>query len=177
MFSGFLPALTVAHRGLFRRVALAYFVAQAAAFAVFPLWPVVMDLRPVVEVTSFPTWGMALCYHLDPPGTCFPSIHVTLAALAALCAWKADRAIGVVGAILGLLIAFSTMMVKQHHLVDVLAGLALGSATWAAVVAPWRAPPGERLALPRAVPTLLLAAYGLFVLVLATLYWLGVPPG
>jgi len=176
LVSGFLPALTVAHRGLFRRVALAYAVAQAVAFAIFPLWPVVMDLRPEVEVVSFPTWGMALCYHLDPPSACFPSIHVTLAVLAALCAWKADRRVGAVATVVGLLIAVSTMLVKQHYLVDVLGGFALAIAAFAAFVAPWRPPPGERVALPRWAPLVLLLAYGGFVGVLRTLYGLGVAP-
>lgn len=176
MISGFTPGLTVASRGLFRRVALAYLVAQASAFAVFLAWPVVMDQRAEVPVTSFATWGLAVCYHIDPPGTCFPSIHVTLAVLAALCSWKADRVVGSVAVVIGVLIAFSTLMVKQHYLVDVLGGFVLASVTWALVVAPWRPAPEERMALPRWAPLTLLVVYGLAVLGLYVVYRLGVAP-
>jgi membrane-associated phospholipid phosphatase len=170
MVSGFTPGLTVASRGLFRRIALAYFLVQAVAFGVFLVWPVVMDLRPEVPVTSFHTWGLAVCYRIDPPGTCFPSIHVSLAVLAALCSWKADRLVGGAAVVLGVFIAFSTLMVKQHYLVDVLGGFVLAAVTWSVVVAPWRPPPGERVALPRWAPALLLAVYGLAVLVLYGIY-------
>jgi membrane-associated phospholipid phosphatase len=176
MVSSFTPGLIVASRSLFRRVVLAYVIAQAIAFVVFLAWPVVMEQRPEVPVTSFATWGLAVCYHLDPPGTCFPSIHVTLAVLAALCSWKADRVVGRVAVVIGVGIAFSTLMVKQHYLVDVLGGFVLASVIWAAVVAPWRPSPGEQAALPRWAPALLLAVYGLAVLALYVVYRLGVAP-
>ena len=179
LVTAFLPALAVAHRLLFRRVCLAYALVQAAAFGIFRLWPVEVALRPArVEPTSFARWGLALTYLVDRPGSCFPSLHVTMAVLAALCTWKVDRPVGALGALLGLCIATSTLMVKQHYLADVPAGFALATVAWALLVRPWRPPAGDlaRLRSPRWAPALLIPAYLAVVAALYVLYRLELPP-
>ena len=171
--TGFMPVLVVVPRDLFRRVAAAYALVQGVAFAFFLLLPVHMENRPLdMAVVDFPTWGQRLAYYLDTQAACLPSIHVTMAVLAALCTWKADRLMGAVGVVVAILVAISTLLVKQHYLVDVVVATALATAAWRLLVYPWKPAPEDRdrLHFPRWMPSLLLIPYGGVVGVLYLLY-------
>mgnify|MGYP002640865254 FL=1 len=174
--TGFMPVLVVRPRSLFRRVAAAYALVQAVAFACFMLVPVHMQHRPLdMAVVDFPSWGQRLAYYLDTQAACLPSIHVTLAVLAALCTWKADRLAGAVGFVLAVLVATSTLMVKQHYLADVVAAAVVAGGAWVLVVMPWKPSREQRgpLHFPRWMPSLLLVPYGAVVLGLYLLYLAG----
>lgn len=67
-------------------------------------------------------------------GTAFPSSHVAVALVAALCAWRAWRGLGRLLLPLALLLTLGTVYGQLHYGVDALAGLAL-----AALVLGWRA--------------------------------------
>ncbi len=172
-FSGFLPVLVVGQRGLFRRVAVAYLIVQVCAFSVFLLYPVSMHLRAEdTEVVNFVTWGLRIGYYWDTSASCFPSIHVTLATLSALCCWKSSWRWGAFGVLLALGVAFSTMVVKQHYLVDLLAGFGLAAVVWGLVVVRYREPEGGsgRVPLPPGGPVWLLIPYAMAVGTLFVLY-------
>lgn len=172
-FTGFLPVLAVRSRGLFRRVAVAYLIVQVCAFSIFLLYPVSMHLRAEdAEVVNFVTWGMRLGYFWDTSASCLPSIHVTLATLSALCCWKSSRFWGITGVIVASGVAFSTLVVKQHYLADIVAGFALAALVWGLVVARYREPEGGTGAvpLPPGGPTWLLIPYALAVGTLYALY-------
>jgi membrane-associated phospholipid phosphatase len=134
-FAAILPAFVVRHRSLVRRMAAAYAILITFSLISFVVIPVHMALRPAsVEITSFVSWGLALVYAMDPPSNCFPSLHVGATSLAALCTWKADRVLGTVAAMVAGLIGLSTMLVKQHYVVDVMGGFLLaGLAYWICV--------------------------------------------
>jgi membrane-associated phospholipid phosphatase len=175
--TGFMPMLVIAPRALFRRVVAAYLGVQVVAFAFFLLLPVHMEHRPLdMAVVDFPSWGQRLAYHLDTNAACLPSIHVTLAVLAALCTWKADRVLGAVGLLMALLVATSTLMVKQHYLADVLVAAALAAGAWALLVVPWKPAPGERLRFHRGWAGLLTIPYAGVVACLYALYRAGWTP-
>ncbi len=171
--SGFMPVLVVRPRSLFRRLAVAYTGVQVVAFACFLLVPVHMEHRPLdMAVVDFPSWGQRLAYYLDTQAACLPSIHVTLGVLAALCTWKADRLMGAVGMVIALLVATSTLMVKQHYLADVVVAAVLATAAWAALVLPWKPEADHQgpLHFPRWMPSLLLIPYAGVVAGLYLLY-------
>jgi membrane-associated phospholipid phosphatase len=171
--TGFMPMLVIRPRELFRRVVAAYLAVQVVAFACFLLVPVHMEHRPLgMAVVDFPSWGQRLAYYLDTDAACLPSIHVTLAVLAALCTWKADRVMGALGLVLAVLVATSTLMVKQHYLADVLVATALATGSWAWLVVPWRPGPDDRgsLRFHRGWPSLLLIPYAGVVAGLYLLY-------
>ena len=96
------------------------------------IFPNGQDLRPaVMEQHNFFTWMVQYTYSLDTNTNVFPSVHV-LGVLAALFAiwhtpgmkkwtWR------VFSLIYGILIIASTLFVKQHAFIDVLAGLYLGA--------------------------------------------------
>ncbi len=155
-----LPLFVVRDLDLFRRCIAAYVLTQGVALVCFVLLPVHMTLRPDVSeltVDSFATWGLALAYLIDKPTNCFPSLHVAMATLAALCCLKADRTVGILATGLALAIAASTLLIKQHFAVDVVAGAGLTTTAWAIFVHPFdsSAAPPDTLAYSRRVPMLL----------------------
>ena len=167
-----LPGFVVRHPSLLKRTALAYVLVEAIAFVTFVLFPVHMTLRPEqIEVDSFTTWGVMLCYTLDKPTTCFPSLHVATSVLGALIVHKIDRTLGRPLLVLAVLISASTMLVKQHFFADVVAGLLLSGSVYWAVFGRFdlsQVPPNERC-LPRWIA---MGWIGVNLLALATMYGL-----
>ena len=73
-----LPTAFINERKLFHKMALAYLLVQCVAFSIFVLFPVRMTLRPEnILVDSFHTWGLQLCYFVDKPVNCCPSLRVS----------------------------------------------------------------------------------------------------
>lgn len=139
----FLPVVLPSSREAFRRIAAAYAGTALVSYAVFLLYPVHFTLRPTIESTEgFGAWVLALTHVIDTPSNCLPSLHVSLALLAALSAWSLDRRVGVVAVPLSVLIGVSTMFVKQHWWWDVVTGWALGLLAWGALVRPVARPEG-----------------------------------
>ncbi len=125
-----LPIFVVRNRVVFRRVALAYALAIAAALAVFLVLPVTsqglrVDARLYADA-GFAGWLLRLLYFLDPPFNLFPSLHLALALLAALAARRVHRPSGAAALLWTACIAASVCTTKQHYAVDVAAGLLLG---------------------------------------------------
>ena len=165
------PLFVVRSPALFRRVGLAYAIVIAACLAVFAVYPVTaVDLRPdvgVLDTSRFAGWGVKLIYTLDPPYNLFPSIHLAVATLAALSAWKARPVYGAIGFAWVLLIAVSVSTVKQHFLVDGVAGAGLACAVYAVIIRPYGRVPVEESAYGWSGPLLYLVFHGL---VYATAY-------
>ncbi len=129
----FVPLLLVRNRAYFKKVALAYAIVMAVAYAIFLIFPTVIA-RPHIVGGDIFSRMLALFYTIDLPyRNNFPSLHVAIATLAALAsfgyakkywwtlAWAAA-------------IAVSTLFVKQHELADVIAGIALGALAYVAIV-------------------------------------------
>ena len=126
-----LPLVAIRDRRLLRRVVLAYLLVDVISYATFLLVPVRFDARPVIEGTgSLATWGMTLMHWADPPSNCFPSLHVSISYLAAFAVGEEDRRLGRRALVIATVISFSTVIVKQHWLADVVAGAALGALAW-----------------------------------------------
>lgn len=138
-----LPLVLPSPRPAFRRICASFVFTSLVSFVVFLLFPVHMDLRPTdLDTTEFANWILALIHRVDTPANCLPSLHVSLSLLAALCAWSLDRAVGRIAIPLALVVALSTLLVKQHWVWDMLTGWALGFSVWAVFV---RGQTGERL--------------------------------
>ena len=140
-YTAFLPLFLVKDRLVFRRVALAYIVVESTAMVVFLLLPVQMTIRPDIASlvgNDFITWGLKLCYFVDLPVNCFPSLHVANAMLGALACLKVDRLVGGISFAVGILIVASTMLVKQHFLADVVAGGLLAAVAYWVILRPVR---------------------------------------
>ena len=107
----------------------AYFICAA----VYLLYPNGQDLRPEdLVVHDLSTAIMAFIYRVDTNTNVLPSLHVigSMGAAFALCSSRRIRRTWIKAAIavLAVLVSISTVFVKQHGVLDVLAGLVVALA-------------------------------------------------
>ena len=125
--------LLVRDGGAFRRymqfLALTFFLSAAVWFLI----PSCQNLRTAqMEESSIFTALLALLYRIDTNTNVFPSAHVVGAIGAALAVWDwqrpgRHRGALILTAVLAGLICLSTVLIKQHALLDVLGGLLLAA--------------------------------------------------
>ena len=101
-------------------------LASLVSFLIFALYPTVIP-RLVPTGAGMTAEAFALLYRLDPASNCLPSLHVSLAWLAAAGVLSEGRRSGALFCLWAGFITWSTMTTKQHYLVDVVAGLALAA--------------------------------------------------
>jgi membrane-associated phospholipid phosphatase len=135
------PLLVVRCPRLFRRTVAAYGVAIAASLIVFAALPVTSaGLRADsarLDTGALSPRVVSLLYGLDPPFNSFPSLHLSIATLAALSAWKAGKLNGWAAAAGVFAIGVSVVAVKQHFVLDAAGGLILAALIYAVVVLPY----------------------------------------
>ena len=112
-------------------LALSFF--SATLFCI--LVPNGQDLRPAdLAVTDIFTWAVQLTYTLDTNTNVFPSVHVLGVIAAVISVWETPglRKSGWrwFATVYGLVIIASTLLVKQHALLDVLAAIPWGLASY-----------------------------------------------
>ena len=99
------------------------------------------DLRPAVMPRDniFCAW-VSLLYSMDTNTNVFPSVHVVgvMAFLFALWHTPSVRRWRWPGLALGVLIILSTLFIRQHAVLDVLASLVLSAAAYLIVYRPWK---------------------------------------
>lgn len=125
--------LLAASRNDFRRVACAVVLAFAISILGFILFPASIQ-RPVITGGSLSERALLLLYKYDPPWNIFPSFHAALCAIL----WRP-----VFGGVLARrlmpvwmsIICVACVLTRQHHLLDIVAGLLLGFFVLAAVTA------------------------------------------
>jgi membrane-associated phospholipid phosphatase len=173
----FLPVLQIRDLALFSRTAKAFCVYNGLSLLVFVLVPVQVE-RPEVVIDSLWTWGVAFNYACDPPYNSFPSMHVSNAVFATLIALRLDPPVGRVTGAWALAIIASTLLIKQHWIVDLVAGGALGWAGYRFGVLPAiprDAAPGA-LVFPRRYLSAVVVAYWCVIVGFSTGYFLGWRP-
>lgn len=115
----------------FKRLAFFLYLGMSSAYLVFLLFPNGQNLRPAIDSLGS-GWDYDLLrwlYTTDTPTNSFPSIHV-IDAMAVWIALKRDRRLGsrlgfqTALTAVSLVIVASTVMIKQHSVVDILGGLA-----------------------------------------------------
>ena len=123
------PLFVVRCSGLFRRTVEAYAITIAVSLAVFAAFPVTsVGFRPdpaTLDQSVFHNWGVALTFFVDPPTNLFPSLHLSVATLAALIAWRARPLFGWCAAPMVLAVAVSITTMKQHFVLDGVGALAV----------------------------------------------------
>ncbi|HBZ68657.1 MAG TPA: hypothetical protein DEP35_02450 [Deltaproteobacteria bacterium] len=176
------PLFTVRCIRLFRRVAMAYSLVIAVSLVAFRLFPVTsLGFRPdprLLQDHNFHEWGVRLNFFLDPPFNLFPSLHLSIATLVALTAWKARPAYGAMATLITSGIAVAVLTLKQHYLADGVAGIALGTASYGLLVHPLRVSRlrTDPVAYGWTGPTSYLGFHTLVILGLYLLYRSGVRP-
>jgi hypothetical protein len=124
-----LPAALVRSRELFSRTAVAYALAILLSFLVFYLLPTDATSLRSQAVTcrcgSLTDWAIDTLYAIDPPTNLLPSLHVSLATLAALAVSKEDSAYRPFAWIGWGFLVVSVCILKQHAVLDALSGMLL----------------------------------------------------
>lgn len=162
-----LPLFLVRCPELFRRTLLAYGLAIALSLILFVAMPVTSTRlradRDALDPSRVSPWAVSVLYRADPPFNLFPSLHLSIATLAALSAGKARRHYGWAAAVGVALIGVSICTVKQHFVLDGLGGLALAALVYVAVLRPYAPPLGTDPAYgwrgPAAYAVVLIALY------------------
>jgi len=124
-------------RLLTRRIAMAILIAGAC----FLLMPLQLG-HPRPEPAGWLEPVFRWFWSLDRPYNLFPSLHIALRTiLAALYARHTRGAMWLLSHAWFSLIGLSTLLVGQHHVIDVVGGFALAAICfWAITPAPWRVP-------------------------------------
>ena len=128
--SALLPLFVVRCQRLFRRTAVAYAIAITVSLFCFALFPVSsLGLRAgnaTLNLERASDWAVATLYSIDPPYNLFPSLHLSIAVLAVFSVWKAAKRYGIAAFVTLVFVAVSVCTVKQHVVLDVAGGGALG---------------------------------------------------
>jgi len=108
------------------------YIATLLCFIIYYLFPNGQSLRPETLGENVFSRGLAILYSIDQPTNVLPSMHVlnSLAIHFAFlnCEYTRNKKIVVnISLILLILITLSTMMIKQHSILDVLASLIIGA--------------------------------------------------
>jgi len=119
-----LPFLFIHQKDFFRLFSFAYINVMCVCYLVHLFYPVSIQ-RPELVVDSFSTWVLGIVYGADRPWNCFPSLHVAMSLLAALTILEVRRIRGILTLLLTVWIAYSTVLIKQHYILDVVAAMAL----------------------------------------------------
>jgi membrane-associated phospholipid phosphatase len=131
LFLILLPVFVVCREEHIRRTVRAYLLVWLTAYACFLLYPTVAPRPEHVAGEGFGVWGLRFLYDADPPYNCFPSLHVAHSFVSALACTRLHRGLGAVAIICAFLVGLSTLFIKQHYVLDVLAGMLLaGLAYW-----------------------------------------------
>jgi len=129
------PALFFPELPLFRRGALALLALMGVCFACFLILPVRCVPPPVaggLDALLLPR----LPWLQDGGWNAFPSLHVATATLALGSLLRVSRPVSALALLLWLAIAASTLLLKRHYLLDVVAGAALGALAHVVLVEP-----------------------------------------
>jgi membrane-associated phospholipid phosphatase len=113
---------------VFQSAVLSMIVTFLVSYVFFAVLQTYVD-RPALT-GSDPLTGMIRdVYAGDHPFNDFPSLHVSLSAIIAIHWWRVSRTLAWPLVIWAALIAMSTVMVKQHYVVDIAGGLIVAFAS------------------------------------------------
>jgi membrane-associated phospholipid phosphatase len=164
-----LPFFLVRETGHLQRTVLAYLTVWITALACFLIYPTISPRPAKVAGRGFGAWGLRFLYAADPPYNCFPSIHVAHSFVSAFTCKVVHRRVGILALLCAVLVALSTLVIKQHYILDVVAGAMLAWGAWAVFL---RSYPRERIAAAdrRLAPVFALGVAGLVSIALACMW-------
>ncbi len=138
-FSGFvlgnMAYLLLGWSDRFPHIAIGYGAQFLVSISLYMLYPCQMDRHENIAPSTVSGYLLATFQRLSKPFNAFPSMHVSYSLFSALVvsssySWGAGLAM-IAGAIL---VALSALLTRQHHMVDVLAGAALGAGAFLLVL-------------------------------------------
>ena len=109
------------------RMMWAFLLTLGVAYAVYLIFPVYLE-RPALEIDSLATYMLSLEYK-DHSYNHFPSLHVALVWLGFL-AGRSGMKRPAIYAALAAGMSVAPVFIKQHYVVDLIAGLLLAGVAW-----------------------------------------------
>lgn len=109
------------------------FIAKIICFFLFVFFPTTMDLRPAVTEHSIFDSIIKVIYFIDPPTNLFPSIHCMVSWFCFIGIKNSNKIpywYKLLSLVISLLIIISTLLVKQHIVIDAIAGVLLAEITY-----------------------------------------------
>ncbi len=106
------------------------FLGMGVSYIIFVTLPSGQNLRPALQGNDILTKMIGFIYSIDPPVNVCPSIHVINSIGVNAVVWNSslfanNKRIKVSSAVIMILICFSTLFIKQHSFLDVIAGIGL----------------------------------------------------
>ena len=122
-------------RKVFRKFVGYILFVYAIAISTFLLYPTAIDFRPEVTGKDIFSQIVALVYRMDNPTNVFPSLHVLVAVGCAFAQCK-TKVLGkpflrVIWWLIALSICASTVLIKQHSVLDIFSAIPVCCAGWA----------------------------------------------
>ncbi|MEA4828357.1 MAG: phosphatase PAP2 family protein [Clostridium sp.] len=125
----FLIILCILDKEKYFKLLSSLVIGMLICYLIYYIYPTYVE-RPFVENKDFLDKVVLWVYGRDNPYNCWPSIHVLNSFLVAMYT-SSSKKINILGKTIcitiAILIMLGTMFVKQHYLLDVVAGIALGS--------------------------------------------------
>jgi membrane-associated phospholipid phosphatase len=116
-------------------------------------FPTVYPLRPAglpLSTDPLTRFGLEFFWAFETPASCLPSLHVATTLVAAIAVLRESRREGWLFLAWAGLVWASTLTLKQHYVLDLVAGAALGLVAWWAWSRVPSAPRAETIAVMRA---------------------------
>lgn len=127
-----IPSLVNENLTTYRRYFMAYILNMSITYVIFFLYPTTIP-RPPISMDTFNQFGLMILYRFDIPMGCFPSLHVSMAALSALTVYHENRNLGLIVHAIAAMIGLSTVFLQQHYIVDVVGGYAMAGFSYGVV--------------------------------------------
>jgi|GEM_PF-3050764 len=126
----FVPAFVIRDRHSFRRTARTFLVVLLISFALFLVCPLTVQRVESPQGDGIFVGMLRWFQSVAKPHNTFPSLHVALCAVAAVSSLAHSRPVGIGMAVYSVLVVVSTLVLKLHNALDVVAGLLLALVVW-----------------------------------------------
>jgi membrane-associated phospholipid phosphatase len=128
LYASWYPAhlvLAWVRAGDFRRIYRAYAIGFAVCLACYAAFPASVH-RPSPPGAGLSAWALGVLYRHDPPVNLFPSFHATVAAIIHGLRGR-RRWVSRATSLWALGVCAACVLTKQHYVIDVVGGFALGT--------------------------------------------------
>jgi len=123
----FLMLLCIISERSYRKLLMNLLIGALTCYGIFCVFPTTVP-RPIINSQDIFSKIVLIIYNRDNPFNCFPSIHVLNAVLTAIYVNrepKLNRTVKFISTLIAVLIVLSTMFIKQHFFLDVVAATIL----------------------------------------------------
>jgi len=123
------PVFTVKKYEDFLDVILGYSVLIAVSLAIFMTLPTRIE-RPEHNLAGFAGWLFNAIYTVDGPCNLFPSLHVSSSVYISFTNGYFCPKLKWISWLIAILISISTILIKQHAIIDVAGGVGFGAVVY-----------------------------------------------